>query len=125
MRLIPLTTIAGSVLAGALFGAAALVMASAPAEAQGRSRADVERNEAYPGDRSYRRAQDRRSRGNRTRITVRPRNYLNAGTMVLPHSQPYLDYAIPPMWTPSQIYDPTGSFRSPLPGSFPGSGWLP
>lgn len=101
-----------------------LPLITAPAEAQNRGRTAVNTNEAYPGASSYRRVETRRS-NRRTRITVRPRSYLDAGTMVLPHSQSYLDYAVPPLSSSYRIWDTTGSFRSPLPGTFPGSGWLP
>lgn len=109
MHLIPLT---------ALAAAAAVVLASWPAEAQ--TRRSGARVEAYPGERAIRGDRPR------TRITVRrPRTFLDPGTEVLPRSQPYLDYADPPLWYPTRIWDTTGAFRSPLPGAFPHSGWLP
>lgn len=104
MRFIPITAAAA---------AAIFALATLPADAQSR-RAGVA-NEAYPGQRTMQ----------RTRITVRPRSFLDAGTVVLPLSQPYLDYVNPPLSSPYRIWDTTGSFRSPLPGRQPYSGWLP
>jgi hypothetical protein len=57
----------------------------------------------------------------RTRITVRPRSYLDGGTEVLPGERKYSDYAIFPgsLNRPSAIVDNTGPHhRSPLPGPF-------
>jgi hypothetical protein len=104
----------------ALAAAALLVLTAWPADAQNRRGKRVER-EAYPGA-GYTYA---RRTGPRTRITVRrARSYLDPGTEVLPRSQPYMDYASPPLWYPTRIWDTTGSFRSPLPDSFtlPGVG---
>jgi hypothetical protein len=54
-----------------------------------------------------------------TRVTVsKYRSYLDPGTEVLPRSRNYTDYISPPLWSPSQAYDPTGSFRSPLPDTW-------
>jgi hypothetical protein len=97
---------------------AMVVTASWPADAQTRSRS--QRAEAYPGERYIRGDRPR------TRITVRrPRTFLDPGTEVLPLSQPDLDYATPPLWYPTRIWDTTGSRRSPLPGAFPDYGHLP
>ena len=61
----------------------------------------------------------------RTRIRVQPRSYLDGGTEVLPGERKFTDYAYPPTYmngSPSAIWDPTGSHRSPLPmpGQLPG-----
>lgn len=53
-----------------------------------------------------------------SRITVRPRSYLDAGTEVFPGSMPYTDYAFPPTEYPFRSIDPTGAQRFPLPGPF-------
>ena len=115
MRLIPLTAIAA---------AAVVTLAAWPAEAQTRSRSGG-RTEAYPGARpTQTRPRVRTARETqRTRITVRKaRSFLDPGTEVLPRSQSYTDYAIPPLWHPTRIWDTTGYTRSPLPDSweFPG-----
>jgi hypothetical protein len=77
---------------------------------------------AAPQRRTARPAQNRQ----RTRITVRrPRSFLDPGTEVLPLSRSYTDYAMPPLYHPSRIWDTTGAFRSPLPGGPPDTGWWP
>lgn len=104
-----------------LAAAGLLVLTAWPADAQNRSRGKRVEREAYPGAR-YAYAN---RRGPRTRITVRrERSFLDPGTEVLPRSQSYTDYANPPLWYPTRIWDTTGSFRSPLPDSFtlPGVG---
>lgn len=60
----------------------------------------------------------------RTRITVRPRSYLDAGTEVVPGERKFTDYAYPPTYMSSSPYanwDPTQQHRAPLPLQ----GWLP
>ena len=60
----------------------------------------------------------------RTRITVRPRSYLDAGTEVVPGERKFTDYVSPPTYmsgSPYAIWDPTQSHRAPLPLQ----GWLP
>jgi hypothetical protein len=101
----------------AIAAAAAVTLAAWPADAQNR-RAGARGAEAYPGARYVQRPRA----GQRTRITVRPRSFLDPGTEVLPRSQPYTDYAVPPLWHPTRIWDSTDSRRSPLPDSweFPG-----
>ncbi len=55
----------------------------------------------------------------RTRIRVRARSFLDAGTEVLPGERKFTDYAIPPNYSPTQVIDNTPfSHRSPLPGAF-------
>jgi len=54
----------------------------------------------------------------RTRITVRPRSYLDGGTEVLPGERKFTDYAVGPQ-TASSVLDRTPfHHRSPLPGPF-------
>src|SRR5882757_6264394 len=60
----------------------------------------------------------------RTKITVRPRSYLDGGTEVLPGERKFTDYANPPTYMNGSAYaswDPTQQYRAPLPLQ----GWLP
>ena len=60
----------------------------------------------------------------RTRITVRPRSYLDGGTQVVPGERKFSDYAFPPTYMNGSAYaswDPTQQYRAPLPLQ----GWLP
>jgi hypothetical protein len=60
----------------------------------------------------------------RTRITVTPRSFLDAGTEQLPGESKSLDYAIPPAYSPLQVLGPGRDFRrQPLldPWDFPGT----
>jgi hypothetical protein len=54
----------------------------------------------------------------RTRITVRPRSYLDGGTEVIPGDRKFVDYAMPPTYMPNQAWDPTLTWRGPLPRPF-------
>lgn len=60
----------------------------------------------------------------RTRITIEKRSYLDAGTVVKPGSQKYLDYALPlnynfPNYQGSAVGPgPITGLRWPLPGPF-------
>lgn len=45
-----------------------------------------------------------------TRITVRPRSFLDPGTATKPYSASYMDYAVPPMTYPGE-YFPSASYR--------------
>lgn len=55
----------------------------------------------------------------RTRITVRPRSYLDGGTEILPGERKFTDYAISPAYRASSVFDNTAFYhRSPLPGPF-------
>lgn len=63
----------------------------------------------------------------RSRVIVAPRSFLDAGTEVLPGDRKFLDYALPPLHTPTDVVTNTGGrvgwHRSPLPGPlFPGRG---
>jgi hypothetical protein len=54
----------------------------------------------------------------RTRITVRPRSFLDGGTEVFPGERKFTDYAYPPTYmnaSPSAAWDPVGTYRVPLP----------
>src|ERR1700738_4865608 len=61
-----------------------------------------------------------RARRPRSRVTVAPRSFLDAGTAVLPGDRKFLDYAFPPLQTPTDVVTNTGGrvgwHRSPLPG---------
>jgi hypothetical protein len=101
----------------AIAAAGVILLTAWPADAQQRRGRGVQR-EAYPGER-YMRSAPRRSR-----ITVRrARSFLDPGTEVLPLSQNYTDYALPPLDYPTRIWDTTGSRRSPLPGPYDLPGW--
>ncbi len=105
----------------ALATVAATVFACLPtssADAQTRRRV-VRAEEPYPGANPPRVI-------TRTRITVRrARSFLDPGTEVLPHSQPSLDYALPPMYYPSRNWDATGARRFPLPEPYDIPGFYP
>src|SRR4051812_50153384 len=64
----------------------------------------------------------------RTKITVRPRSYLDGGTEVFPGERKFTDYAYPPTYmnaSPSAAWDPTGTHRSPLPMPYELPGYNP
>jgi hypothetical protein len=55
----------------------------------------------------------------RARITVQRRSFLDAGTEVLPGERKFTDYAIPPGYSPTSVFEnQAGHHRSPLPGPF-------
>jgi hypothetical protein len=55
----------------------------------------------------------------RARLTVRARSFLDAGTEVLPGDRKFMDYAIPPGYSPTSVIDNhAGIHRSPLPGPY-------
>lgn len=64
----------------------------------------------------------------RTKITVRPRSYLDGGTEVIPGERKFMDYAYPPTYlsgSPSASWDPLGNHRYPLPMPFELPGYSP
>jgi hypothetical protein len=64
----------------------------------------------------------------RTKITVRPRSYLDGGTEVVPGERKFMDYAAPSTYmnaSPSAAWDPTGTHRFPLPMPFELPGYSP
>jgi hypothetical protein len=64
----------------------------------------------------------------RTRITVKPRSYLDGGTEVLPGERKFTDYASPPTYMSGSAYaswDPLGTHRFPLPMPFELPGYNP
>jgi hypothetical protein len=109
-------------LASALaLSAAAVALASlaTPADAQGRR---------YVRDQSERITIIDETGRARTRITVRPRSYLDGGTQVVPGERKFSDYAFPPTYMNGSAYaswDPTGTHRAPLPMPFELPGYNP
>jgi hypothetical protein len=64
----------------------------------------------------------------RTRITVRPRSYLDGGTEVVPGERKFMDYAQAPTYgwlAPTSSWDPLGTHRFPLPMPFELPGYNP
>jgi hypothetical protein len=64
----------------------------------------------------------------RTRITVRPRSFLDGGTEVVPGERKFTDYVRPPTYMSGSAYaswDPTGIHRFPLPMPFELPGYNP
>jgi hypothetical protein len=101
--------------------AAAIALASlaTPADAQDRR---------YVRDQSERITIIDESGRARTRITVRPRSYLDGGTQVVPGERKFSDYAFPPTYmngSPYASWDPTGTHRAPLPMPFELPGYNP
>src|SRR3954467_12691726 len=83
-----------------------------PAEAQRR---------VYRGDQTERITIIDENGRARTRITVKPRSYLDGGTEVLPGERKFTDYVTPPTYMSGSAYaswDPTGIHRFPLPMPF-------
>jgi hypothetical protein len=97
--------------------AATLVALASPADAQSRRYVRADRSERIT-------VIDENGRV-RTKITVRPRSYLDGGTEVLPGERKFMDYAYPPTYmngSPYAAWDPTGIHYYPLPrqGDLPG-----
>jgi hypothetical protein len=60
----------------------------------------------------------------RSRVVVRPRSYLDAGTEVLPGERKFTDYAFPPNYSVTAPIDNTAFSRRPYPtagGIWPGN----
>src|SRR3954447_22782545 len=100
----------------ALSAVAAALAFTTPADAQRR---------VYRGDQTERITVIDENGRVRTKITVRPRSYLDGGTEVVPGERKFTDYAYPPTYmngSPSASWDPTGIHRYPLPmpGYLPG-----
>jgi hypothetical protein len=94
--------------------ALAVALAAAPAQA-GPAKRDGYQTEDLS---SQSRRSTRTAQRSRSRITVRPRSYLDPGTEVFPGSMGYTDYAFPPGYQAYSNFDPTGAARWPLPGPF-------
>ena len=104
----------GATLSGV--AAVAFAMASLPADAAPKKRAPA----SAQGDISVSsQSRVRRAQQPRTRITVRPRSYLDGGTEVMPGDRKFTDYAISPGYSATGVVENTGPYhRSPLPGPF-------
>jgi hypothetical protein len=60
----------------------------------------------------------------RTRVVVRSRSYLDAGTELLPGERKFTDYAFPPTYSPTAPVENTTFWRRPYPtatGIWPGN----
>jgi hypothetical protein len=91
------------------------------------SPADAQRR-VYRGDQTERITIIDENGRARTRITVRPRSYLDGGTQVFPGKRKFTDYALVPTYmnaSPSAAWDPTGTHRSPLPMPYQLPGYHP
>jgi ABC-type amino acid transport substrate-binding protein len=109
MRLLPVIALAAA--------AVTVALAAAPADAQSRRSSAADRSERITFIDETGRV--------RTKITVRPRSYLDGGTEVNPGERKFMDYAAPSTYmqgSPSAAWDPTGTHRAPLPmpGQLPG-----
>jgi len=112
MRLAPLL---------ALSLAAAALVATTPADAQ-------QRRNAARGDQTERITIIDENGRARTRITVRPRSFLDGGTEVVPGERKFMDYAQAPTYSwlaPTSSWDPNGIHRFPLPMPFELPGYNP
>ena len=99
--------------------AGTLVFVASPADAQRR---------VYRGDQTERITIIDENGRSRTRITVRPRSFLDGGTEVFPGERKFTDYAYPPTYmnaSPTAAWDPTGTHRSPLPMPYQLPGYNP
>jgi hypothetical protein len=53
------------------------------------------------------------------RVTVPARSFLDPGTEVIPGDRKFMDYAIPPGYSPTNVIENTSSYhRGPLPGPY-------
>ena len=106
--------------------ASALALAAATAVMSLASPADAQRR--VHGDQTERITIIDENGRARTRITVRPRSYLDGGTQVVPGERKFSDYAYPPTYmnaAPTAAWDPTGTHRFPLPMPFELPGYNP
>src|SRR3954469_23308713 len=111
MRLAPVLALSAA--------AMALVSLATSADAQGRR---------YVRDQSERITIIDENGRARTRITVRPRSYLDGGTEVVPGERKFSDYAQAPTYgwlAPTSSWDPLGTHRFPLPMPFELPGYSP
>jgi hypothetical protein len=99
--------------------AATVVALASPAEAQ--------RRRAYRDQTERITIIDENGRAH-TKITVRPRSFLDGGTEVLPGERKFMDYAQAPTYgwlAPTSSWDPLGTHRFPLPMPFELPGYSP
>jgi hypothetical protein len=104
--------------------AVALALSGLPANAAPKKRTQaMSQSDAAASSQSSRTRRVQQTRSS-TRITVRPRSYLDAGTEVLPGERKFNDYAIPPGYSPMRVLagpaTPAGPQNPgwPLPGPF-------
>jgi hypothetical protein len=91
------------------------------------SSADAQRR-VYRGDQTERITIIDENGRARTRITVRPRSFLDGGTEVVPGERKFMDYAQAPTYSwlaPTSSWDPLGTHRYPLPLPFELPGYSP
>ena len=103
--------------------AASALVAATPADAQRRQ----QQQQVRPDQTERITIIDENGRA-RTRITVRPRSFLDGGTEVVPGERKYLDYAYAPTYSwlaPTSSWDPLGIHRVPLPMPFQLPGYNP
>ena len=106
----------------ALSVAASAYIAASPADAQQR------RYSPPRGDQTERITIIDENGRARTRITVRPRSFLDGGTEVVPGERKFMDYAQAPTYgwlAPTSSWDPLGVHRYPLPMPFELPGYSP
>ena len=92
------------------------------------SPADAQQRRIYRGDQTERITIIDENGRARTRITVRPRSFLDGGTEVLPGERKFMDYAWAPTYSwqaPTSSWDPNGIHRYPLPMPFELPGYNP
>jgi hypothetical protein len=90
----------------AVLSAAALAALTAvtPASAQAPQR-------RYPADNTERITFTDQYGHRTTRLTVRPRSFLDPGTATKPYSESYMDYAVPPQTYPGE-YFPSQTYQN-------------
>jgi hypothetical protein len=92
------------------------------------SAADAQSRRVYRGQQTERITIIDENGRARTRITVKPRSYLDGGTEVLPGERKFMDYAQAPTYSwlaPTSSWDPNGTHRWPLPMPFELPGYSP
>ncbi len=102
MRLMTVAVVSG--------GALATLAASGPASAQAPQR-------RYQADRTERITVIDQYGRRTTRITVRPRSFLDPGTATKPYSESYTDYVLPPQTYPGE-YFPSATYRNDFKSSW-------
>lgn len=86
---------------------AVTALASSPAEAAAKKKQRVVRDTVVLTTRAP------------ARVTVPARSFLDGGTEVAPGERKFMDYALPPNYSPIGVLDNSSRYhRSPLPGPF-------
>jgi hypothetical protein len=113
----PMRPLPIAALAAILLVASGAAFPTSPAEAQGLRRGEQPTREITitPSGRKV-----VRIIRPRTRLTVRPRSYLDAGTEVLPGERKFTDYVYGPTYSVTGVIDPTSGYGCcwPLPMPF-------